>query len=111
MAEDKVQVPAAHAVLPEKLQKKWQKTWLDAYNASSREENLDEAGRQQFATKEANRLLRVPAPKSHEEAMDLEDWQIAHKSEKGGKLRIVTIDGKKHTFDMPTKKDPAGDKK
>src|SRR5947209_20118110 len=105
MAEkETVLVPEAHPVLPERLQKRWQKTWLEAYNAAKNEENLDEAGRQQLANKEANRLLRVTAPKTHEDALALEDWQVHRKVEKNGKLHIVTIDGRKYSFDVPKAK-------
>jgi hypothetical protein len=97
--ESKVQVPTAPAILPADLQSKWAKDYREAYERHA-EENVDlsEGEHHGHAAREANRVLRVPAPKSISDVEKLPKWQILARREKNGKLSIVTADGKKYEF-------------
>ncbi len=103
MATDKeVIIPAAPSALPAGLQKKWAATYNSAFlQCKADDENASDGDCHQAARREANRLLKVEAPTSHKEAMALPDWHCHHREEKDGVLRVVTIDGKKYSFDVP----------
>lgn len=101
MAEKELTIPAAPALLPPGLQKKWAEDYARAYAEAKLDDSLDEASKKQRALTEANRVLRVAAPASYAEAKRLADWQVIRREEAGGKLKGVTIDGKKFSFDVP----------
>jgi hypothetical protein len=101
MAEKELTIPAAPALLPPGLQKKWAEDYARAYAEAQGDQSMDESGRKQAALREANRILRVAAPASYAEAKRLADWQVIRRFEEGGVLKGVTIDGKKFRFDAP----------
>jgi hypothetical protein len=54
------------------------------------------------ATREANRIFRVGEVTSHSQAAKLEDWKLLHRRERHGKLHIVTVEGTKFNFPIPS---------
>jgi hypothetical protein len=107
-----INVPAAPAVLPEDLRKKYASTYTAAFKeAKADDENASDGDCHQAARKEANRLLRVAEPTTHAEATKLPKWHVHHSKEEDGVLKIVTIDGKKYKFDVPKKPAPPAEPK
>ncbi len=103
-SEKEVKIPAAPAELPAGLHKKWAATYLTAFQqVKADDENANDGDCHQAARREANRMLRVEAPTSHKEAMALPDWHCHLREEVDGVLKVVTIDGKKYRFDVPSK--------
>lgn len=91
---------------------------LKTYEDALEQAKVDnpEGFHRQAATREATRHFRVPALKSHADAMRLERWQYLQRDEvsaekvasmgyetqgPGVHLRVVTIDGKKYFFGIP----------
>jgi hypothetical protein len=111
-----VQVPSAPAVLPNDLKGKWEEAYIGAFKEAAEDQSRGESERYQFALREANRVLKVgDLPKNYEEAVAFPAWK-AHSREEveitvaSGKdslkkkvLKLVTIDGRKASFDVPSK--------
>jgi len=104
--KDAVKIPEAPAGIPASVAKKWKETYVAALAEATNDFPNDAIQQKQTALREANRLLRVPEPRSHKDAMALEGWHVAHREEKDGHLRVVTIDGKKFRFPVPGKELP-----
>jgi len=102
MAE--ITIPAAPALLPPKEAKAWQRAYEEGYKRSQVDNNdAPDSVHRQTALREANRMLRVPEPKSYEEAMALPDWQVVKREVEGAALKLVTSDGRKYVFPAPKK--------
>jgi len=111
--------PVFPAHFPEDKKEAWHKSFNEALE-QAKVDNPEGAFQHQAARREANRLLRVPVPKSYADAMKLEKWQILKRetvsAEKlaseghdvdptaGDHIKVVTIDGKKHVFQVPAGK-------
>lgn len=112
-----IEKPSFPANFPEEKKAAWQKSFDEAMEQAQ----VDNAGAfaHQTARKEANRHLRVPVPKSHADAMRLEEWQVLSRKEvsadkvaalgyepqgSGPHVAVVTIDGKKYFFAKPEKR-------
>jgi hypothetical protein len=121
--EEVMTVPDAPGFLPAAEQKKWQATYSAAFKRAQSEMPDHAHQWRGIAEREANRMLRAPEPKSYEEAMAMpahlcslpripEDAHPVTGKPKltdtrevvDGKLRLVTIDGRKHEFAAPEKK-------
>lgn len=100
---------------PEERKAQWHKTFTDALE-QAKVDSPEGAFLHQTARREANRLLRVPVPKSYADAMKMERWQYLDRKTIGADrvtalgyepqgpgehLALVTIDGKKHFFAAP----------
>jgi hypothetical protein len=111
MAEE-IKIPAAPRTLPPKLQSDWRKKYVGAYKQSQADYPDNPVLQEQFALREANLMLRSPELKSYQDAVDLQEHQLARTHEgkparqetEDGKLKVVTADGKKYSFDVPAKK-------
>jgi hypothetical protein len=103
MAEPKLVIPEASKLMPPAMQKKWKATYAEAFEEAKASGQGAESDWHQAARCEANRLLKVPVPKTYEDAMALPDWQCVLRKTEGGVLKLVTIDGRKYTFDVPKK--------
>jgi hypothetical protein len=102
--------PAAPKFLPAAVQKKWQDAYEKALKQAAIDHPEDESQQRAIATKEANRLLVVPAPESAEDIDALEDWQVLTKGTKNGQTFVVTADGRKYSFPVAAE-EPAKGKK
>lgn len=108
--------------IPADVQDKWRRAYADAYQGAGDE--TDEITKVSTALREANRLVRVKEPKSHEEAASVPDWQLMLKQEieykdlpvhaqrevkiakgrtSGTYLRVYTTDGREYFFAKPEK--------
>ena len=107
-------VPRPPQHLPAEEQARWSKTYEAAHRDAETDHPGDAIAHKQHAMREANRLLRVPVLKSYEDAMSLKDWQVVLRKEQGGKLKVVTADGKGYVFDVaapaPSSPPPGPDK-
>jgi hypothetical protein len=101
--KDVVKIPDAPAGIPPAVAKKWKEVYSQALIEAANDCPNDAIQQKQAALREANRLLRVPEPKSHADAVALADWHVMHREEKDGHLRVVTIEGKKFKFPVPKK--------
>jgi hypothetical protein len=114
MTETTLITPPAN--IPEALQKKWSSAHAAAFKQAQVDHPNNESLQRQTARREANKLLRVPKPETHADAAELvkafqkgtdDGWQIlAHGTRTiGGKdhLSIVTADGQRHLYPVPTK--------
>ena len=101
MATEEINIPEAPKCLPAKQQDEWKKSYEKAFRQALRDYPENDTQQRQFAMREANRLLSVPEPKSHEEASALPAHQVMLREEVEGELRIVTTDGKKYAFPVP----------
>jgi hypothetical protein len=96
-----INVPKPPTVLPPELQKKWRTVYEERFEDEKKKEVSDQHAHQE-ARVEANRLLRVKAPTTYEEAKAMPSWQIhGELVEHDGKLRGVTVDGKKFVIPIP----------
>jgi hypothetical protein len=102
--------PAAPKFLPAAVQKKWQDAYEKALKQAAIDHPEDESQQRAIATKEANRLLVVPAPESAKDIDALADWQVLTRGTKNGQKFVVTADGRKYSFPVQAGK-PADDKK
>ncbi len=93
--------PPPVAGLPENVKKQWKETYLAAYKQAQIDQSTESNMWPQTATREANRILRVPELTGYEQAKALPAWQIVHRDERDGRLRVVTSDGRKYLFDVP----------
>lgn len=99
-----VEVPAAPSLLPDELKAKWTRDYEEAYQEAAEsvaDANFDEIECRAAASRVANKVLRVRAPRSYAEAEAIPSWQIHARKREAGLLTIVTIDGKKYRFDVP----------
>jgi hypothetical protein len=95
--EDKVQVPQAPAILPAAEAKKWKETYASALKQAQADHPDDVPSQLKEALREANRILRVPEPKTAADVEKLAPWQVLKKSVgEGGVVRVITCDGKKY---------------
>jgi hypothetical protein len=104
MDSEKVQVPAAPSLpgFDSAAQAKWRSEWLKAFKQAQVDHQGDEITQRAVATREANRVFRVEAPASYEEAAAIEDFKVLYRGmAPNGKFCVVTIDGKKHYFEAP----------
>lgn len=84
------------------MRAQWRSNWQKAFKQAQIDHPGDDITQRAVATREANRVFRVDEPTSYEEAMALEDFKVLdRKPVAGGKLAVVTIDGKKYSFDVP----------
>jgi hypothetical protein len=99
----KIEAPAAPNLtgFPEKLRERWQDNYAEALRQAQVDHPGDDIQQRAVATREANRVFRVPELKSYRAAMDLEPWQVLHRKEDATQLKVVTIDGKKYSFPVP----------
>jgi hypothetical protein len=104
MAEE-IKTPTAPKTLPPKLQSEWRKKYVEAFKQAQTDHPDNPVLQEQFALREANRMLRSPEVKSYEDAAALPDHHVISRKEEDGKLKVVTADGKKHVFDSPKGKD------
>lgn len=114
-AEHIVEKPNFPEHFPEERKQLWHKTFAEALE-QAKVDSPEGSFQHQTARREANRLLRVPVPKSYAEAMKMERWQYLERKTLGADrvtalgyetqgpgdhLVVVTIDGKKHFFAAP----------
>ncbi|HKW74848.1 MAG TPA: hypothetical protein VJN64_04925 [Terriglobales bacterium] len=115
MANVQVQVPDPHPALPVDVQQAWKKTYTYSFRELKRDK--PQSGDDQchrYALRAANKSLRVIEPKSYEDAIGLEKWQVIHREYHEEKpfatengtgaalvLKVVTMDGKKFAFPVP----------
>lgn len=108
MAETIVQIQAPEPPdfpgFPDKRKLEWKQNWLKAFKQAQIDHPGDEITQRAVATREANRVFRVEEPTGYDDAMALEEWQFLLRAEKGGQLKLVTIDGKKYSFPIPAAK-------
>jgi hypothetical protein len=117
MADEKLLIPEAPEVhgalapLPEAKRKEWR----DGYSRGLKQAKLDHAEdpfeQARGALREANRVFWIDEITTYEGAIALQDWQLMHRSERGGHLKIVTIEGKKYSFPIPREEPKASTKK
>jgi hypothetical protein len=104
----KVSAPDAPKYLDAKTKRKWQDAWLKAFDAAQRDYPDNEPAQRTAATKEANKLLAVPAPESAEEIDALESHQVIKRErrtiEDVEHAVCVTSDGRKYQFPVKAKK-------
>src|SRR5579883_2424891 len=106
-AEVIVEKPNFPEHFPDEKKELWHKSFNEALD-QAKVDNPESGLHHQQARREANRLFRVPVPKSYAEAMKLERWQFLKRetvsAEKmtaegaepevpGEHLKVVTIDG------------------
>lgn len=84
-------IPSAPTYLPKKQAAEWRKRYADALKEAQTDFPDDESQQRIVAMKEANKLLRVPAPASAAEIDKLEDHQVIKRGEK-------VVDGVAHVF-------------
>jgi hypothetical protein len=100
-----VNIPEVPSGLPAAIVKRWKDTYEQAHRESQNDEPEQPSLWAQVALRAANKTLKVRDPETREEAMKLEDWQIAFRGEKktvaGTVLNVVTRDGKKFSFPVP----------
>lgn len=111
MADVVNRAPAAPKVLPPELQKKWTDTHNSAFAEAQETHPNDTPAQHAAAHREANRMLRVPEPKSASDIKALASWQVVHRGEREGNVFCVTIDGKKFSFPADKPAPKAADKK
>jgi hypothetical protein len=99
--DPEITIPDAPALLPAELQQQWKKTWLKEFKQAQIDHPGDEPEQQSTAARMANRLLSPDEPESYEDAIAMPNWQCMQRIEKNGKLWVVTINGKKFSFDIP----------
>jgi hypothetical protein len=99
----KLQIPAPPSFLPEKEQAAWKKKYEEGFKQAQVDEPEDEAAQHRAALKEANRMLRVPEIESAAHVKSLPKHLFIKNEEKDGVLKVVTIDGKKYSFDVKVK--------
>jgi hypothetical protein len=107
MAE-KLNIPDAPSVLPPGLQAKWKDTYAKAHAEAVNDFPDDTIQQRQTALREANRMIRAPKLESFEDAKKLAKYLVHASEEKDGVLKLVTIDGKKYKFPVPTNAVAAG---
>ena len=111
--ETKITAPDAPKHLSDKAAKQWQAAYVKALAQARLDYPENENTQRSVATKEANKMLAVPAPESAEDIDALEDWQVIHRStitdakEKVTRRHCVTSDGRKYAFEIPQKKGKA----
>lgn len=82
--------------------KKWKSDWVKAFKQAVVDFPGDEIAQRTVATREANRMFRVEHPASYGEAVALPARHVIFRGNTAsGKFGVVTIDGKKHYFDVP----------
>src|SRR5260370_42235712 len=101
-AEYVIEKPIFPEGFPKEKQDAWHKTYADTVE-EGKAESPESTLHHQKARVEANRHLRVPTPKSYQDAKRLEKWMVLASVEREGEVRVVTIDGKKHAFAIQTK--------
>jgi hypothetical protein len=102
--ENKIQIPAAPNIpgFTREMQRKWESDFAKAFKQALVDHPGDEITQRAVATREANRVFRVEAPTSYEEAMAIEDHKVLFRGNSAnGRFCVITIDGKKHYFDAP----------
>ncbi len=87
--------------LPESKQREWRELYAKALKQAKIDHPEDGMEQRAVATREANRIFRVDELRNYREAMALESWQVLHLQQMGDQLKVVTIDGKKYSFDVP----------
>jgi hypothetical protein len=104
----KVSAPDAPKYLDAKTKKKWQDAWMKGFESAQRDYPDNEPAQRTAATKEANKLLAVPAPESAEEIDALESHQVIKRErrtiEDVEHAVCVTSDGRKYQFPVKAKK-------
>src|SRR5438067_1344197 len=111
-----IEKPVFPAHFPEDRKEAWHKSFNEALE-QAKVDNPEGGFQHQAARREANRLMRVPVPKSYADAVKMEKWQFlkretvsaealaaqGHEVDPGAgpHLKVVTIDGKKHIFQIP----------
>jgi len=111
---EEITTPMPPKRLPAKEQAAWKKKYVEAFRQAQADNPDNEPQQRQYALREANRMLKVPEPDSYADAMALPEHQLAvmqdekgksvpARYEKEGKLKVVTSDGKKYSFDVPEK--------
>jgi hypothetical protein len=97
-------IPDAPQHLSDKAKKQWQANFQKAQAQARLDYPDNESAKRTVATKEANKMLAVPAPESADDIDALEDWQVIHRSTrtKDGVARrhCVTSDGRKYSFEI-----------
>ena len=97
----KITAPPAPSYLPKKQASEWQDRYTKAFSDAQTDFPEDDQTQRIYATKEANKLLRVPAPTSAAEVAKLEEHQVIDRGEKqiNGVLHVyvVTADGRKYS--------------
>lgn len=100
MAE--INIPAAPKHLPAAAAKQWTDTYKKALVQAQNNFPEDPGAQRAAATKEANRMLAVPAPKSAADIDALPAWQVlirgTRKGSEGDEAYCVTADGRKYSF-------------
>lgn len=104
----KITVPDAPKYLDAKTKKKWQDAYLKAFEQAQRDYPENESAQRTAATKEANKLLSVPAPESAEEIEALESHQVILREKRSidgvDHMVCVTADGQKYRHPVKAKK-------
>jgi hypothetical protein len=99
--------PDAPKYLDAKTKKKWQDAWLKAVDQAKRDYPDNESGQRTVATKDANKLLSVPAPESADEIDALETHQVIKRERRnidGVEHAVcVTADGRKYQHPVVVK--------
>lgn len=99
---------------PKHLTAKAKKQWEDAFVKGLKQAAIDcpesESAQRTVATKEANKMLAVPAPESADEIDGLDDWQVILRETRvtkdGSQMRhCVTSDGRKYSHPVKAKKE------
>ena len=108
MAEKEViTIPQPPSGLPKDVEFKWKQAYVLAFKDSQASDPENPGAWSQPATREANKVLRVPEPQSFGDAMNLADWMVMHREQKKTKdgvvLNVVTRHGKKFSFPVPAK--------
>lgn len=100
-------VPEAPKHLSGKAKKQWQDSYTKAHQQAQIDYPEDASAHRRAATKAANAMLAVPAPKSAKEIDQLEDWQVLSRAERviddiPHKV-CVTTDGRKYALPIDPK--------
>jgi hypothetical protein len=99
------EVVGALAPLPESKRHEWRQLYSAALKQAKVDSPGDSIAQRQAANKEANRIFRIGEITTYKQAAALEDWQLMKRQEIGGRLHIVTIDGKGYWVDVPSSVD------
>ena len=101
MAEITVPEAPNYPGLPQTIRQQWRKTYGEAFLRAQKNHPNEVPKQYQVAASEANRIFDVAAPETYAAAMRLEAWQCLLREDRGGVLKVVLIDGRKFSFDVP----------
>ena len=101
----KVTPPDPHPILPARLHETWRKDYASEHRKAQVDAPNDTSEQHQRALRFANRHLRTEAPQNFDEGLAFEKWQLVRRWIENGRLKGVTIDGRRFSFRIPAGKE------